>query len=137
MAQNDKSGPVVIGNVTQIKRTHQYNCANCPRWDQLKEDQGICRLRIPTNSVIGVGEGIDRSPRPVTYPVYDITQANDVCALHPQLLLAEIVAVARAVFKAWDTRLAWDREKGFNRAPTLDEAMKFAADDGAESGKAA
>jgi hypothetical protein len=65
---------------------------------------------------------------PVTYPVYDQTQPSDVCALHPELLQREVVALGSALFHAFDTRLLWDREKGFNRAPDLQEAARFAVD---------
>lgn len=124
----DSSGPVVIGEKVAVNRAHTHTCSTCPRWDQVKVEQGICRLRRPNMAVVGIGEGIDRSPRPVTYPIYDFTLAGDVCAFHPELLRAEVVDLFRHVFHAWETRLAWDREKGFNRAPGLDEARKFAVD---------
>jgi hypothetical protein len=38
------------------------------------------------------------------------------------------VALGRALFHAFDMRLLWDREKGFNRAPDLSEAARFAVD---------
>jgi len=131
----DKAGPVVIGQRITIKRAHQFNCSNCARWDQLKEDQGICRLLAPANTVVGIGEAIDRTPRPVTHPIYNITQANDVCAFHPELVRAEMIDLFRHVFRAWDNRLAWDREKGFNRAPTAADAARFAVDGGEASPK--
>lgn len=126
---NDKSGPVVIGERVAIKRAHQYACANCPRWEQVKQDQGVCRLRRPTQAIVGMGEDLARSPRPVTMAIYDMTMAHDVCALHPELLRTEIVTVLRSIFHAWDNRLTWTREAGFNRAPSATEARNFAVDD--------
>jgi hypothetical protein len=131
----DKAGPVVIGERVQIKRKHAYNCANCSRWDQLKDEQGICRRLPPVMQVIGLGEGMDRTPRPVTYPIYNMTVAGDVCAFHPELLRDEIVSVLRLVFQAWDSRVSWDREKGFNRAPGLSEAQRFAVAPDVTEGK--
>jgi hypothetical protein len=112
----------------KIARSHQFNCGNCPRWDRLNEQQGICRLQSPKQTVVGVGEGLARQLVPVTHPVYAITQPSDVCALHPELLQREVVALGSALFHAFDTRLLWDREKGFNRAPDLQEAARFAVD---------
>ena len=126
--QTDRAGPVVIGERVQIKRSHGFNCGNCPRWDQLKEEQGICRLTRPVNQMIAVGEGIDRRPVPVTHLVYGMTTAQDVCAFHPELMRAELVKILQVVFQAWDSRVRWDREKGFNRAPDLREAQQFAVD---------
>lgn len=124
-----QTGPVVITEKVQIKRPHAFNCGNCARWDKLKEDAGVCRLHPPQIAVIGVGEGMDRSPRPVTAPLFNITGPNEVCAFHPELLGREMVNAFTALFQAWkdleSARLTWDREKGFNRAPSLAEARQF------------
>jgi hypothetical protein len=126
----DRAGSPLIGAVptaVKISRSHAFNCGNCPRWDRLNDNQGVCRLRFPHQVVVGVGEGLARQLLPVTHPVYDITIPSDVCAFHPELLLAELKVIARGLFQVWDTRVSWDREKGFNRAPSLAEAQQYAA----------
>jgi len=127
---NDRARAPLIGaapTAVKISRSHAFNCGNCPRWDRMNEQQGICRLTPLQSAVVGVGEGLARQLIPVTHPVYVITQPSDVCALHPELLHAELKAIARLLFQVWDTRVHWDREKGFNRAPDLAEAQRFAA----------
>lgn len=131
-----KAGATIIGagRVLKPQRSHDFRCENCPRWEPVPDlpggNAGICRVPIPVNTVIGLGEGIDRRPLPLTHPIRQLTEKNDVCALHPKLLHPELVEIAVKIWQGIHGNLTWNRDRGFNRAPSLAEAMKFAPESG-------
>lgn len=103
-----------------------YGCSSCPRWDKQSDTNGRCRLLPPQSVVVGMGEGIDRRPVPVTAQIYRITRAEDNCAFHPAIFHADVCALIRVVKDVWFSTPAWTRESGFSVAPGLEDAKRFA-----------
>lgn len=96
------------------------SCLTCPSWEPMNgsmkaNDDGVipgtCRHRSPVAHIVPVQTL--QGPQAAVQGFFPPIGSNEWCSAHPEL--------ANKM-----TPLVYDKERGFNRAPTIDEAKAFA-----------
>jgi len=117
-------------------------CATCPAWEGRDENVGECRRELPQVFFAGTTHGkpdkpnAPASPVPVFFTAHPTTPAEHWCVHHPGRrgdMLADIEYQALETAIDWlkrggSAQPLWEKDRGFLRAPTLDEARRYAVD---------